>query len=52
VSGASPAEVFAAEQAGELKHLTGADVTDEVARLDAVQASVRNAMSTAGVGAA
>lgn len=45
VEQAAPAEVYAAEQAGELKHLTGQDITDEQARLADIQARVTAAVS-------
>lgn len=45
VEQASPAEVYAAEQAGELKHLTGQDVSDERARIAEIQARVTAAVS-------
>jgi hypothetical protein len=39
VESATPAEVFSAEQAGDLDHLLGRDVSAEAARLDAVRAA-------------
>ena len=44
VESSTPADVFAAEQAGELDHLLGKDVSDEAARLGAVRAHVRTVM--------
>lgn len=45
VEGSNSADVFAAEQAGDLDHLLGLDVAKEVARLDAVSAHVRETIS-------
>lgn len=50
VESATPAEVYAAERAGELDQLTGKDVSDETARIAAVGAAVRESMRAAGVG--
>lgn len=44
VESSTPAEVFRAERAGELDHLTGKDVSDEAARLDAIRAHVHEVM--------
>ena len=51
VEQATPADVFAAQQAGELKHLTGEDVSDEQARIDAVAAHTHEVMAAALGGA-
>ena len=47
VESATPAEVYAAEQAGDLRHLTGQDVTDEQARLEAVAKHTHEVMAAA-----
>jgi hypothetical protein len=47
VESASPADVFSAEQAGDLDHLLGRDVSAEAARLDAVRAATTAAMTNA-----
>ena len=44
VESSTPTEVHAAEQAGELDHLLGVDVSNEAARLEAVASHVRAAM--------
>ena len=51
VEQATPADVFAAQQAGSLKHLTGEDVSDEQARVDAVAAHTHEVMAAALGGA-
>lgn len=45
VESARPDEVFAAEQAGELDHLMGRDVSNEQARLAGIAAAVTSAMT-------
>ena len=45
LSTATPAEVYAAEQRGELDALLRRDVANEAARLDAIRASVTKAMT-------
>ena len=45
VETAPAADVYAAEQAGELDHLTGRDVTNEATRLDAIRTKVTAAMT-------
>ena len=44
IESSTPEDVYAADKSGDLDHLTGKDVSDEVARLDAVRAHVRTVM--------
>lgn len=47
VESSSPADVYAAEQAGDLDHLLGRDVSNEASRLDAIRARVTSAVNPA-----